>query len=447
VPAVLSESVLATFKFIMFFVWAAAMVISIWAWEVARMFARRMLKEADRKRSLPAGEKIENTPRPWPRAAVILPIKGVDADTAQNLRALLAQDYPAYRLLFAVQAADDPVVSVLQKLKGEASAGITVETVIAGPAATRGQKIHNQLAAIAHTTDADEVLVFMDADARPARHWLRDLVQPLTETTDPINQKPKRPADIVGAATGFRFYIPQPGPDGTTALPGIMVSVINAAVAALLGPGWRNIAWGGSMALFRRDFFSFGIAEAWQNALSDDYVLSWCVKNKAKRKIQFVFGCLVASEATFSWPVFWEFASRQYRITKICAPGVWLAAGGAALLYLSAISYTLVFFLLSACNILPADYLLGVMFLAIYGCNWMRGRFLLQGALAGFPDHAPQLRRASFWYTWAYPVSLAVNLLAILRSAPGRTIQWRGIRYIMHSRFKTTVVRTLQNGP
>ena len=83
------------------------------------------------------------------------------------------------------------------------------------------------------------------------------------------------------------------------------------------------------MALLRRDFFGFGVQEAWQNALSDDYVLSWCVKNQAQRKIQFVQGCLVASAADFNWAGFWEFAARQYRITWVCAPGVWLAAIGA----------------------------------------------------------------------------------------------------------------------
>jgi ceramide glucosyltransferase len=440
-----SERCLATFKFIMFFVWLTAMMLACWAWEVGRMFSRRMQKEAERRDAatgspnggtLAASPAAEETAEPahWPAVAVILPIKGLDAETEENVHALLAQDYPAYRLLFAVESADDPVVALLKGLAQEAAsnpATPSIEIITAGIAMQRGQKIHNQLAAVAETSPEDEVLVFMDADAHPSPRWLRALVKPLV-------QEPE-----VGATTGFRYYIPE-----KPNLPNAILSVINAAVAALLGPGWRNIAWGGSMAVRRADFFSFGIDAAWQHALSDDYVLSWCVKNKAKRKIQFVQGCLVASAADFSWDGLWEFAARQYRITKICAPGVWCAALGAALLYLAALAYTLIFFLLSLTGVIPAqsltgttDYLLLVMFIALYMANFMRGRFLLNAGLTAFPAEAGKLGRAAFWFTWAYPFSLLVNLLALLKSAPGKVITWRGIRYRMLSRLQTVILR------
>ncbi|HEY4329041.1 MAG TPA: glycosyltransferase [Phycisphaerae bacterium] len=431
---------MARFTFIMFFIWLAAMMLSCWAWEVARMFARRMMKEAERRATRGADGQTEENFK-WPAAAVILPIKGVEEDTETNVRALLAQEYPRYRLLFAVESREDPVVPVLERLSHEPASrqgglrGVTIETVIAGISTTRGQKVHNQLAAFARTHAADEVMVFMDADARPGSHWLRDLIKPLVED------------EQVGASTGFRFYIPE-SPDGTAKVPSAMVCVINAAVAALLGPGWRNIAWGGSMAIMRANFLSFGVPEAWQNALSDDYVLSWCVKNKSKRKIQFVQGCLVASAADFTWPAFWEFAARQYRITKVCAPGVWWTAIGAAALYLAGLLYSSIFFLLSLIGIVPAesltghvDYLLAVMCFALYTCNWLRGRYLLLGGMAAFPEHADHLRKISFWYTWGYPVTLAVNLLALFKSAFGRSIQWRGVRYLMKNRLQTLVLR------
>jgi ceramide glucosyltransferase len=248
-------------------------------------------------------------------------------------------------------------------------------------------------------------------------------------------------ADQIGATTGFRFYVP-----ADRRLPNVMVTIINAAVAALLGPGWRNIAWGGSMALRRADFFAFGVDQAWQHALSDDYVLSWCVKNQAKKKIQFVQGCLVGSVADFSWTAFWEFAARQYRITKVCAPGVWLAAVAAAKLYLIGLAYPLLFFLLSVAGIVPhksggIDYLLGVMFLALYVANILRGWYLLQGGIAALPGQAEKLGAARFWFTLGYPASLFVNLLALLKSASGRAIEWRGVRYTLHNRLETTVER------
>ncbi len=222
--------------------------------------------------------------------------------------------------------------------------------------------MQNQLAAVAQTTEADEILVFMDADARPKPLWMRELVKPLMEAED------------VGATTGFRFYVP-----ASDSLANAMASVINAGVAALLGPGWRNIAWGGSMAIRRADFFGFGVNEAWQGALSDDYVLSWCVKKKARRRIQFVQGCLVESAADFKWGSFWEFAARQYRITRICAPGIWLLAVGAGVLYLGAMAYTVGFWIASLMVGRP-DHPLIAMFLALYLGNVLRGWLLLKGA-------------------------------------------------------------------
>jgi hypothetical protein len=261
------------------------------------------------------------------------------------------------------------------------------------------------------------------------------MVRPLAE---------QGPPGAIGATTGFRFYVPE---TPNQSIADAMASVINAAVAALLGPGWRNIAWGGSMALWRENFFSFGIDTAWSHALSDDYVLSWCVKNQAKKKIQFVQACLVASDANFSWPAFWEFAARQYKITRICAPAVWLTAVAAAVLYLTALAYTAIFFLLSLTGI-GAQSLMGhidfpllIMFVALYTANVLRGRFLLLGGIAGLPEKAATLRAISFWYTWAYPITLLVNLLALLKSAAGRTINWRGTRYTMHNRLETTVKR------
>jgi ceramide glucosyltransferase len=284
---------------------------------------------------------------------------------------------------------------------------------------------------VARTTLADEILVFVDADACPTRAWLSDLVRPMVEEE----------AGAIGATTGFRYYVPANG-----RLPNVMASIINAAVAALLGPGWRNIAWGGSMALRRADFFGFGVDEAWQRALSDDYVLSWCVKNQAKKKIQFVQGCLVGSAAEFTWGSFWEFAGRQYRITKVCAPGVWLAAAGAAMLYLIGLLYTFVFFFLSVTGVVPhqgggVDLPLGVMFVALYAANVIRGWFLLEGGREALPEQSARLRAARLWFTLGYPASLLVNLLALGRSAWGRTIEWRGVGYTMHNRLETSVER------
>ena len=399
----------------MFLVWALAMLLAIWAARVAQIFATKTPKVASRP--------VEDF---QPRVAVILPIKGVDDDTADNIRALLDQDYPHFRLLFAVESPTDPVVGLLEQFAAEDGKG-RIEIVVAGLAQTRGQKVHNQLAAVDRTTARDEVIVFMDADAQPKPNWLYALVNPLQW-------------DHIGAATGFRYYIPVQ-PHTANAI----VSVVNAGVAALLGPFRRNFCWGGSMAIRRKDFFAF-VRPDWQNALSDDYVMSWCVKHRMKSRIKFVPNCLVASMANFNWGSFFEFACRQYRITKVCAIHVWLTAVGGALVYLGSLAYSLGLALYETITLKtppwhqPDPFLL-LMFLSLYATSVIRGYYLLAGAKIMLPEHTAALHKTRFWYTWGYPLTVLMNLMALLGSAIGRNIMWRNVEYTMVSRTKTLVHR------
>jgi ceramide glucosyltransferase len=412
-----------TLTFILFFAWAAAMVLSIWAFEVARMFARRAAKA--QTQTLPNPKKL-------PAVALILPIKGIEEDTLENLHALFNLKYPRLRLLFAVESQDDPVIPLINQLSFQ----LPVEKrayskiIIAGHTTSRGQKIHNQLAAVARTTSADEVLVFMDADARPHDRWLPALVSPLSDPD-------------VGASTGYRLYLPTPAP--TANLASTQVSVINAIIAALLGPAARNQAWGGSMAIKRTNFFDFGIYQAWQNALSDDYVLTSQVKHVHSKAIRFVHSCFVASNANFNWHSFFEFAPRQYKITRICSPWIWLAAVVGSSLYALAFSYPLILWIVSLLIHRP-DHLLLLMLAALYITNVLRGDLLLKGSKAALADHPTATQRldaVAFWYTWGFPLALFINLIALLKSSIGRTIQWRGISYRLDSPTHTTVLNPI----
>jgi len=408
-----------TISTIFFFVWVAALVLAIWAARLAQRFGFRLARYVHRPIVIEGDT--------YPRVAVILPIKGVDDDTHANIESLLNQDYPEYRLIFAVESDDDPVVNILEKIATEDS---RIEIVIAGLATSRGQKVHNQLAAVERTTAHDEVLAFMDADARPNPQWLRALVAPLTR-------------EEIGATTGYRYYVPV-----TAHTANKIVCVLNAQVAALLGPYRRTMAWGGSMAIRRTDFFGFGLHGLWQHALSDDFVLTYCVKRQAKSKIHFVAQCLVASEANFNWASLFEFAVRQYRITKVCAPLVWITAILGALTYLTAFGYTLFNSIYGFFHYTGANPIIGydhtnqiAMFLTLYGVSALRGYMLVRGGQNLLPEHRTPIGSALLWATFGMPWCYVINLLALVGSAFGRTIVWRGIAYDMTSRTHTIVQR------
>ncbi len=402
-------------------IWLIALFIAMWAFRVAQFFVWRMPKVAARE-----------LPEQFPQVAVIVPIKGVDADTRENISALLNQNYPQYRLIFSVESADDPVIALLNELvrnhPAQERAVIPIDIAVAGRATHSGQKIHNQLAAFARTTEADAFLAFMDADARPGANWLRAQIGNMVHTGS------------IGCATGYRFYIPEKQTFANNAL-----MVINAGVMVLLGPLRRNFAWGGSMTLRRADFVFFGIAEQWAHALSDDFVVSTVVKKQRnpRRPIAFIPQCIVASRADFIWSQLWEFATRQYRITRICVPHVWLCALLGPLIYLVAWGYALGMSVYAFWGKLPAPLepmYVWLAYLALCGLTIARGICILMAARTFLPQHWPVIRKAWFWFTLGMPVIHLINLLLVMGSAFGRQITWRGITYCLVSRTDTRII-------
>ncbi len=392
-------------------VWGAELILALWGWRVAQFYGRRMPRVAAR----PLAEI-------FPNVAVIVPIKGVDEHTADNIESLLQQSYPNYRLIFAVESADDTVCTLLARIAPSRAAG-KVQVVVAGPATWRGQKVHNQLAAIARTSSQDQILAFMDADAHPHSDWLHALVLPLTY------------GPHIGATTGYRFYVPVSDHPANG-----VACVSNAMVGGLFGPYRRTVAWGGSMALRRDDFFSYGIHDAWQGALSDDYVLSYCVKKKAHAKIHFVPRCLVASPALFDWRSLHEFAVRQYRITRICAMRLWLTALAGALLYLFTLMSSFGTALFDLLTGRPGWWMPAGVFILLYTLSILRGAALMLAGKRLLNDHWLSIRRAGFWFTLGFPAVQFITLYYLLCAALGNQITWRGIRYRMSNRTHTRVV-------
>ena len=147
-----------------------------------------------------------------PFVSVIAPGRGLEHGLAENVRSLLMQDYPAYEVLFVFDREDDPAANVVNN--GFSQIG---RTIIAGPATDSGQKVHNLRVAVTRIDPKSEILVFVDTDARPASDWLRNLVAPLADET-------------LGAATGYRWFIPEKG-----GIASRLRGVWNASVASALG--------------------------------------------------------------------------------------------------------------------------------------------------------------------------------------------------------------------
>src|SRR5256885_12224763 len=164
-----------------------------------------------------------------PSVALILPVRGLDEGFDENVRALLSQAYPRYRLLVVADDSTDPASARIETIARDFP--IVPVTQILADANPLGGKVNALRSALGHLVPEDEVVVFADSDIRPARDWLRQLVQPLADST-------------VGVATGFRWYVP-PRPTFWS----LVRAEWNAVSANVLFDPRRSFAWGGSCAV------------------------------------------------------------------------------------------------------------------------------------------------------------------------------------------------------
>jgi cellulose synthase/poly-beta-1,6-N-acetylglucosamine synthase-like glycosyltransferase len=360
-----------------------------------------------------------------PKALLIIPCKGMDSAFEKNIQSFFSQDYENYLLWFVVAQKEDPAYRKLLELKEKyktSSKAKDTRVLTAGKGENCGQKLHNLLFCYRQMPQDVEVLAFADSDACIRPDWLSHIVYPLR------NNK-------YGASSGYRWFVPQRNNLATLA-----ASAINAKVAQLLGnTTYFNQAWGGSMAISVETFRKIGLEKIWVNAVSDDLSLSYAVK-KAGLKLAYVPVCLVASYETFTWGQLFEFGRRQFLITRVYRPKVWLSAllgnlysivglwaGLAMAIYTirtggeHEILYAMV----------PAIFFAGQLTRAI--TRQVMIRKLLKDDRANM-KWACAADILGFWI-WSL-----VLLIPIIASAWGRVICWRGIRYKLQSPLQTIVL-------
>jgi cellulose synthase/poly-beta-1,6-N-acetylglucosamine synthase-like glycosyltransferase len=333
--------------------------------------------------------------------ALICPCRGLDPGFEQNVRAMLALDCRSYRIVFALAGSDDPAHRELRRL----TAGHpNCQIVIADRARSPGDKINNLLAAVdVPAVRSAELLAFIDSDVHPHPEWLRDLIAPLLDPT-------------VGLSTGYRRYRPDSG-----FWSAMRAVANNIAMAPHLVGDRLRVAWGGAMALRRRDFERSGIEQIWRGAISDDLTLATAIRGLGLR-IEFVPNCLTESSGSCTMPEYYAWLRRQLFVARMYSPALWC---GAVLTFLP--------MLLIFCGIvlaplslvfpslrLPALVLLLVLPLQVIG-GWLT-------ALV-FEDS-----RTAHWVPLGILLAPAFSIAAFFQSALTRQVTWRGITY----RFPTT---------
>lgn len=382
-----------------------------------------LLLTARFKRQLERLKVEEGASSHCPPAALILPCKGLDPGFAENMEALVTQDYPDLEFLFVVATKDDPAYGALGEILKRLSAqhpSLRVKLLVAGVRKNCAQKLNNQLAALEQVSDRAETLVFVDSDTRPDRSFIRRLLGPLQESD-------------VGATTGYRWYHP---PQPT--LGSLLRSTWNAGALPFLADPNRNFAWGGAMATRRDTFRKAGIADAWQNAVSDDMTFTVGVRNLGLG-LRFVPECIAVSHEASTLVETLEFTNRQSVISRVYLPSLWwsTAVGHAAANVL--VIYGVFSFGLWTYSG-NRGFLLGAACLLLLPLQLCNAAWLFVSVRKLLPQLSKELDNLRWRYIFTAPLASFLTLVNSLHASTTRRITWRGVRYELRSRTETIVL-------
>jgi ceramide glucosyltransferase len=348
-----------------------------------------------------------------PAVALICPCRGLDPGFEKNIRSMLALNYQDYRVVFAVSNPNDPAHRALRSLT---AAHPSCQIVIADRVRSPSDKINNLLAAV-NVADvrSAELLAFIDSDVNPDPEWLRNLIAPLVD-----------PA--VGLTTGYRHY--QPG----TGFWSTMRAVANniGMTPHLVGDRLRA-AWGGAMAVRRRDFDRSGVEEIWRGALTDDLTLATAIRRLGLR-IEFVPKCLTSSSDSCTLREHYAWLRRQLFIARMHSPALWRGA------FISFVPIVLIFvgiMLTLLSPAFPSMRMMAIVLLMVLPLQ-MIGAWLT--ALV-FKDY-----RTALWVPVGILFSGGLSVAAFVHSAFTRQLTWRGITYRFLPTGELTVVERKEAG-
>jgi len=352
-----------------------------------------------------------------PPATLVCPCKGLDPDLETNLRCLFAQDYPDLEVLLVVARENDPARPLCEKVIAEGR--LPARLVVAGLPAGRGEKVNNLLAGVAAARPQSEVFVFADSDGRPGTGWVRKLVGALA-------------AEQVGAASTFRWYVPEP-----TFLSGLQ-SAWNAPAATYMGESARNFLWGGGMAIRRATFLAANVLRYWTGCISDDLMMTRALR-EAGKAIVFLPECLVASHHRPGWGELVEWTTRQILLIRVYEPRLWWAAMAMNVFYCSVFLFG---FALAAARLGNSPWMSGAILATLAGIaafGVTTGIFRLQALQLLLPEHAEALRRT--WWSPTLQAVLVPWLMAVnlIGSALTRRMTWRGVTYELISPWETKI--------
>ena len=342
-----------------------------------------------------------------PRIVLILPVRSLDEGFDANVRSILSQSYPHFRMIAVADEIGDPALARIREISREFPR-IPVTFIVSQPSSVPG-KVNALRSALAHRNEEDAVVAFADSDIRPHAEWLRQLVQPLADST-------------VGVATGFRWYVP-PRPTFWS----LVRAEWNAVSANVLFDPQRSFAWGGSCALRTDVLPQLRLEDRWRNVLSDDLVLTQAVR-EAGFKIAYVPAALVPTFESADRRTCLEWCFRQMTMATLYLPVVRRYAVAAFSVLIGSLVFAIVCVALAAAwgptYLVPAGLFAAPLPTSVVKSSLRRNALFSAAPAVAASWQIPPWRTALA--TMAVPWVMAAGLL---RTREPVAVRWRGRTY------------------
>jgi ceramide glucosyltransferase len=334
-----------------------------------------------------------------PPASIVKPVRGLDHEAYENFASFCRLEYPEYELLFAVSDTNDPVISVIEKLRTDFP-DTTIRLITNIPHVGTSDKVNN-LCQLAQNATYD-LLVMSDSDVRVEPDYLKQVTALFADQS-------------VGAVTAF--YRSQSAGNLASNLDalGMYMDSAPAALVAKKVEGRLGFAFGWTMATSKKHLAEIGGWEAMVNHHSEDFELGKRIAQCGHRvvlmpkPVSMVFSKETLSEY-FHRELRWSIALKSAR-----------PAGYRGLIFTHGLPWTLlgtaVGFSIGSPP-LAASLLLGYLMLRV-AITWLTGRW-------GLGD------RRLLQLIWLVPVRDAISFVVWIAGFFSERVVWRGLEYRLH---------------
>ncbi|MGB6597159.1 MAG: bacteriohopanetetrol glucosamine biosynthesis glycosyltransferase HpnI [Candidatus Acidiferrum sp.] len=192
-----------------------------------------------------------------PPTSILKPVRGLDHGAYENFASFCSLDYPVYEVLFAVSDPHDPVIPVIEKLRGDFPA-CSIQLITNVPRVGTSDKVNN-LCQLAHNAKYDH-LIMSDSDVRVEPDYLRQVTAPFADPQ-------------VGVVTAFYKSLSSGTLASNLDALGMYMDSAPAALVAKKIEGRLGFAFGWTMATSKQHLAEIGGWEAMVNHHSEDFEL------------------------------------------------------------------------------------------------------------------------------------------------------------------------------